>query len=254
MSDYCNHKLAGGKWNHMMDQTHIGYSNWQQPPSNAMPSVVEVTNAIAATDALLPSPKPSAARPEMPRGWRGFVEADGYVSMEAEHFTKKADTASARWEVLPDHGRTISAMTIFPFTAPSVTPPQDSPRLEYQMWLTSTGAVEVTSILSPCLNFSPDRGVQFAVSFDDQAPQITSVVPQGYKAGDGNRDWEESVENSARLVNSTHTIASPGSHTFKVWMVDPAEVFQKIVVDCGGVKASYLGPPKSQRIGDWTAK
>src|SRR4051812_39867534 len=33
-----NH-VAGGKWNHMMDQTHIGYTYWQQPETNVMPAV-----------------------------------------------------------------------------------------------------------------------------------------------------------------------------------------------------------------------
>lgn len=33
-----NH-LANGKWNHMMDQTHIGYTYWQQPLINKMPEV-----------------------------------------------------------------------------------------------------------------------------------------------------------------------------------------------------------------------
>src|SRR5262249_52499915 len=37
-----NHQLAGGKWNHMMDQTHIGYTNWQEPPVNTMPPVKEI--------------------------------------------------------------------------------------------------------------------------------------------------------------------------------------------------------------------
>ncbi|MDG2529438.1 glycosyl hydrolase 115 family protein [Caulobacter endophyticus] len=31
--------IAGGKWVHMMDQTHIGYSGWQQPDRNIMPKV-----------------------------------------------------------------------------------------------------------------------------------------------------------------------------------------------------------------------
>jgi Glycosyl hydrolase family 115/Gylcosyl hydrolase family 115 C-terminal domain len=42
LSDEYNHKLAGGKWDHMMDQTHIGYTYWQEPPLNAMPAVSEV--------------------------------------------------------------------------------------------------------------------------------------------------------------------------------------------------------------------
>ncbi|HEY4305226.1 MAG TPA: glycosyl hydrolase 115 family protein [Gemmatimonadaceae bacterium] len=34
-----NTTLAGGKWAHMMDQTHIGYTYWQEPPRNTMPRV-----------------------------------------------------------------------------------------------------------------------------------------------------------------------------------------------------------------------
>jgi hypothetical protein len=245
MSDYYNHKLAGGKWNHMMDQTHIGYTGWQQPAANLMPGVVEVTNTVAAEDQHARTGKPLSATPALPKNWQGFAEAEAHISIEAEHFTRKSETTLARWEVLPDHGRTLSAMTIFPVTAPSAAPPQDSPCLEYQMWLTSTGAVEVTSILSPCLNFAPDRGVRIALSFDAEQPQILTVVPKSYTAGDGNRDWEESVKDGVRKVKSKHTITDPGSHTLKVWMVDPAVVLQKLVMDFGGVKPSYLGPPES---------
>lgn len=248
MSDYYNNTLAGGKWKHMMDQTRIGYSNWQQPPKNVMPKVEEVAISAERRPPARPVAKSQKARAEAalgaPKSWRGFIEQDGYVSIEAEHFTRKTDMAGARWEILPDHGKTLSAMTVFPVTATGVTPP-NAPSLEYQMWLTSTGAVTVTTILSPGLNFDPQRGVRFAVSFDDEAPQILTVVPKGYTAGDGNRDWEESVKDGVRKIKSKHAIATAGAHTFKVWMIDPAVVLQKIVVDCGGVKPSYLGPPES---------
>ena len=39
LSDQYNHKLAGGQWDHMMDQTHIGYTFWNEPPVNAMPAI-----------------------------------------------------------------------------------------------------------------------------------------------------------------------------------------------------------------------
>jgi hypothetical protein len=48
LSDYFNHTLAHGKWSHMMDQTHIGYTGWQQPASNTLPQVVELDLPSAA--------------------------------------------------------------------------------------------------------------------------------------------------------------------------------------------------------------
>ena len=42
LSDEYNHKLLNGKWDHMMDQTHIGYTFWNEPPANAMPAVTQI--------------------------------------------------------------------------------------------------------------------------------------------------------------------------------------------------------------------
>ena len=86
----------------------------------------------------------------------------------------------------------------------------------------------------------PGRGLRFAVSFDEQRPQVIDAL-----AHNSLRDWETSVRDSARTVVSTHTIDQPGYHTLKVRMVDPGIVLQKLVVDFGGAKASYLGPPES---------
>lgn len=175
----------------------------------------------------------------------GFVEADGYVSIEAVHYTKKIDADTVVWDKIEDYGRTDSAMTIFPVTAQSVTPPQNSPYLEYKMFLFHPGNLEVEAIVSPTLNFVPGRGLRYAISFDDQPPQIVDIVPCNFTAGDGNRDWENTVKDSARKVKSRHTLSEPGCHTLKIWMVDPAVVLQKLVVNTGGVGPGYLGPPES---------
>ena len=95
------------------------------------------------------------------------------------------------------------------------------------------------------LNFAPGRGLRYAVSFDDEAPQTITIVPANFSAQNGNRNWEESVKNNCRKLKSTHTVDKPGYHTLKIWMIDPAVALQKIVVNTGGVKPSYLGPPES---------
>jgi hypothetical protein len=42
LSDQYNRGIAGGKWDHMMDQSHIGYTGWKDPPHNVMPTFQEV--------------------------------------------------------------------------------------------------------------------------------------------------------------------------------------------------------------------
>jgi hypothetical protein len=105
----------------------------------------------------------------------------------------------------------------------------------------------VSAITAPTLNFVPDRGVRYAVSLDDEAPQVVTLVPRDFKAQNGNRAWEKSVRDNAHTGRSRHAVAQAGYHTLKIWMIDPGVVLQKLLVDLGGLKPSYLGPPESFR-------
>ncbi len=330
LSAYYNHTMANGKWDHMMDQTHIGYTYWQEPRQNNMPAVKEIELpdttemgvavegsgaglSLPAVDVFTKTPryidiynrgrrsfgftaaadtpwielspahgdvtmeqrvwvsvdwtkaphgsstgtvtisgagsapvevKVSAFYPTdpSPESLHGFVETNGYVSMEAVHYTGRSDARGVRWDQIDDYGRTLSSMAIFPFTAASVLPPAKSASLEYRMYLFDSGKASVNAILAPTLNFVPGRGLRFAMAFDDEAPQVIDAL-----AKNSQRDWETTVKDSVRSVVSTHAIAAPGYHTLRVWMVDPGVVLQKLVVDMGGVKPSYLGPPESYR-------
>jgi hypothetical protein len=173
----------------------------------------------------------------------GFVESNGYVSMEAEHYSRAVAAAPMQWLRIPDLGRTGSAMTITPVTSASMTPGASSPRLEYQLFMFDSGAVSVRAYLSPSLNFSGSpQGLRYAVSFDDETPQVLNMT-----ADSSLKAWEQSVGDNVTIMVSKHPLAKPGAHVLKFWAVDPGVVVQKIVVDAGGVKPSYLGPPESFR-------
>ena len=62
------------------------------------------------------------------------------------------------------------------------------------------GEASARLTLGPALNFAPDRPVRIAVSMDSEAPQVLTIVPQGYNAANGNRDWEQSVRDNARFI------------------------------------------------------
>ncbi len=69
--------LAGGKWRKMMSQTHIGYTYWQQPPSNVIPATVAV--------------KPAS-------GWGVAVEGRAEAVADAADLPPLArDGAASRW-------------------------------------------------------------------------------------------------------------------------------------------------------------
>jgi hypothetical protein len=176
---------------------------------------------------------------------QGFAEGNGCVSIEAEHFTKNSDAGANHWIKIPDYGHTLSAMRADGPVDVQATPGKDSPCLEYKMYLFTTGKVEVDSMVGPTLNYLPGRPLRYAVSIDDEAPQVVTIVPANFNAQNGNRNWEESVRNNGRHVKSEHTISAAGYHTLKIWMVDPAVAVEKIIVNTGGVKPSYLGPPES---------
>jgi hypothetical protein len=179
------------------------------------------------------------------------VESNGYVSIEAEHYTNAVHANGISWRRIPDIGRTGSGMKAFPVTSPAQTPGGGSPRLDYRTQLFTTGPVVVWAYLSPRNNVLHADGIRYAVSFDDDQPQIVNITTALPLADDGtmNRPWERNTSDNVNRTSTVHTIARPGPHVLRFWLVDPTVVVQKLLVDTGGLRPSYLGPPESQRLG-----
>jgi hypothetical protein len=172
-----------------------------------------------------------------------FIESNGFVSIEAEHFTREVNSNLITWQCIPNLGRTLSAVTAFPVTMSSVIPAGDTPHLEYQLYLFSNGEVKVKAFLSPTLNFHNNQGLRYGISLDNETPQIINM-----HEGKNFPDWEESVRNNITIEISTHIIDEPGNHTLKFWVIDPGVVLQKLVLETDQVAPSYLGPPESVYI------
>jgi hypothetical protein len=228
------HQLNKGKWNHLMSQTHIGYTYWQQPQKQVMPWIKYVP-----VDSILREPRYSVlfslpeAKYPYDENKNIFYELDGYVSIEANHFTKAVNTNGITWKILPDHGR----------TATTQQPGGNAPHLEYEFYTYSKDSLKLLCYFSPTLNFhNSETGLQFAVSIDDENPQIINL----HKEDNNVRTWGEWVSNNIIIKKSNHTISKEGKHVVKFWMVNPGVVLQKLVIDFGGVKPGYLGPPETR--------
>jgi hypothetical protein len=240
------HQIRNGKWNHMMSQAHIGYTNWQQPPQQTMPVVTYIAadSTLPADNPVQPQIKSAEALMAPFPASNTFYELNGYSAIEASNYSRAINTNGITWQLLPDHGRTGSAITPFPVTALPQTPGNEAPHLQYDVYVYDTGSTKLQAYFSPTLNFhSTAEGLQYAISIDDEQPQIISINKEDNNVG----TWSRWVANNIIIKTTDHHISKPGKHIVKYWMVHPGVVLQKLVVDFGGVRPSYLGPPETKR-------
>lgn len=186
----------------------------------------------------------------------GFVESDGHISIEMEHYSHIASNSSdVRYEVIPGLSRTLSGITLFPVTADSQST-STAPALEYKLYTfsdLSTGIVypanliNITTATTTSLNTIPTRPLRYAVQFDDQPIQTIQYI-KDQPAGATPVGWEAAVSNNAWMSTANFTYAGPGEHILRMWALEPGVVFNTAWINLGGIRTSYLGPPESPRV------
>lgn len=220
-NDY-NTVMSGGKWNGMMTQKHIGYTSWNDNfPADKLPEIYRME------------------KPEEAVGGYVFQAQNGVVSMEAEHYFDKKNAADARWTVIPYMGRTLSGISLMPYTVPV-----EGASLTYKMQLPKeVKTVTVHVVVKSTLAFRNLEGHKYMVGFEGGQEEVVNF----------NADLNEAPENiyakfyptvARRVIEKEMTFELPasadGMQTLQIKPLDPAIVFEKIVVNCGGYKESYL--------------
>jgi len=213
--------------------------DWQSVPAgDHIEATIDIRSSAGEKRIVLPLFDPQ--RPDRDTV-SGFVESHGYVSMEAEHYSRRIDRHGAAWRVVQGLGRSGDSVTVLPASVPSRTDPAairaHSPALQYDVYLFSTGNVQLHIDCLPTRPVGPDRGVRLAASIDQTEPQVLGENPRF--AGD--------VLANLRRYETSLAIHKPGPHTLTIWMVDPGVVIDKIVLYTAAPRESYLGPPESFR-------
>ncbi|KAG8752462.1 hypothetical protein FRC14_007006 [Serendipita sp. 396] len=183
----------------------------------------------------------------VPSGYHGFVESEGLISMQTEHYSRSTAVGGVSWELLPGYGRNSSSMS------PSIAVDSHwqagaGPALEFDFYSFNSngGNVSVTVYSSPSLNAMSGHPLTYAVAIDSGAPVTVQPMPLESLTGSLPSIWNQNVAEAIIRSTTTHA-AQPGKHTLKLYATEIGFVAEKIVVETvsGSTQYSFLGPPES---------
>ena len=221
--------------------------DWEKAPSgNAVPAQI-VFRAGEQSEKVLVSlfNPPAPSRAEL----RGiYVENNGCVSIPAAGCHRVRENDRIKITAVEDLGIEGPALQLGDPTAPlQIFRSRDVPCAEYDFYAFDAGSVDVYTYVLPTFPLHADRDfrigentntdTKYSVQIDDGALATPSSSHVEYS-----QVWFESVLRNCAVNKSTLHIDKPGRHTLRIRVGDPGIVLQKIVLDFGGMKRSYLGP------------
>lgn len=228
------HAIAGGKWAGMMLQTHIGYTSWQQPDKNVMPTVKRVAGSADATEVQRQLERATAA-------------ASNAITIEAPRFSRAVNGQGLTWTAIPNLGQSLGAVTTLP-QGRTATTLGDGVRLEYDVDTTYSGDMLLSLHMVPTLDTRNAGGIRLAVAIDDLAPQelkLDLVPTPGAELSRQEKDWARAVKDNSFVLSARFTSLQPGRHVIKVWRLDDNAVLHKLVL---APLASVTVPPRGAAI------
>ena len=221
LSDQYNNVMAGGKWKNMMIQKHIGYKIWNDSfPEDTLPVIFRIDETE-----------------KLPSGFT-FTADKGCVVIEAPHIYSKQNSAEGSWTLIEDMGRTLGGVALMPYDVPV-----DGAKLTYRMEIPSdVKKVTVHVATKSTLAFHDKEGHSYRVGFkgaesvdrcfnarlNEDPENVYSV----YYPTVAKRVAVEKIELSLPEGTSVYDL--------EIQPLDPGIVFEKIIVDFGGYKDSYL--------------
>ena len=215
-----NKDIAGGKWDGMMTQKHIGYVSWNDNfPKDVCPKVMRFNDISSMA------------------GGYTFQPSDGYIAIDAEHYYSLKEPNEAKWTVIPYMGRTRSGISLQPYSA-DVNGGSITYRFEVPE---GVNEVDVHVITASTLAFQRMEGHRYTVGFEGQQPVEVNF----------NGELNEEPENVYRITYPTVArrvidksvklkVDKAGVKSLVVSPLDPGVVLQKIIIDLGGYQPSYL--------------
>jgi hypothetical protein len=182
-----------------------------------------------------------------PAGYAGFVETNGYVSLFAEHYSRKTDQPHRRWALVAGLGRAGNALQAQPLQA---TPLAEAGNLsataanvEYDFYTTTLAAPVVHVFTLPTHPTTRASSVRYGLSVDDGSMTVLDGKTVGRS-----EEWKQNVLTNSAQRQVKAPLLQPGRHTLRLYPLDPGVLLDRILIDLGGLRPAYGTIPETRRV------
>ena len=173
-----------------------------------------------------------------------FLERDGYIAMEAEHFFCCRDAKLGGFRLLKPYGRTGSGVKAFPVTV-DFREQEERPYVEYRFLAEREGRYRIRFYLAPAtpVVYAPKQYIGFSVNEGEL--QIMNTVRENRQFF-LSAQWDKEAHDSIKLAESA-VDCRKGENILRFYGMSPAVVLERIVLWPEGTRLpdSYLGPKES---------
>ncbi|MBR5535970.1 MAG: glycosyl hydrolase 115 family protein [Clostridia bacterium] len=187
-----------------------------------------------------------------------FIEANGKVVIETEHFTEniKGDDGTY-WEVFENAGRWGDAMSSMPFDSSRADGDsiKNSARLRYRVYFTSMGTFMGFVDRIPTLNEGTNddgssRSCRTAIGIDNSTPYLL----KGNSTTGGS--WKSNIMHMIEQISFSVTVNEPGWHDIYIYKSDAGMLIDRITIETisGAAESSLMGAEESPNTFDYVAR
>lgn len=168
-----------------------------------------------------------------------YVEDNGCVSINPGLYHRKQENKDITIHTIKGLGYENECIQLGEADKPSQNTWKltETPKVEYDFYTFSAGTVTIYTYALPLFPINTQRDTRYGVMIDNGVVHWVSTATKEYSG-----QWKQNVVRNNAIGIMNLNIEKPGKHTLKLLCADPGMVIQKVIIDFGGMKRSYLGP------------
>lgn len=212
--------------------------DWAKVPHGTnITGEIVITSEQKTETVYLPIFNPASPNVSELRGM--YVEDNGCVSINPGLYHRKQENKDVAIRTIQGLGYENVCLQLGEAVKPSqnIGKLSEIPKAEYDFYTFSAGTVTVYTYTLPLFPVNSKRETRYGIMIDDGIVHWMTTDAKEYSGL-----WKQNVGRNSAINVVNLNIEKPGKHTLKLLCADPGPIIQKVVIDFGGMKRSYLGP------------